>query len=190
MLFDISNHLGGVLLRTGLQVAVRGGDKRMPKFNFGLGENYLEFIAVRNGDGSVLLRGTGEPIDAMRGIFGAVGLEANHLTCLVECVEQGLVKLQRRLAACKHDMNTLVGGECLYGRQNLARGHLCVGCKIGVTERTMQVAAAEADENGRAAGEITLALQGIENLVDTIGLGFGHRLWITRGIWNFYSSRS
>lgn len=174
MLLDIGNDLGCILLRTGLQIAVSGGDKRMPRFNIMPREDYLEFVAVRYGDGSVLLRGTGEPIDAQWGIFCAIRFEANHLARLVEHIEQRLVELQGRLATRKYNMDALVGSERLHGRQNLARSHLCVGRKIGVTERTMQVATAETDEHRRATCEIPFALQGIENLVDTIGFGFGH----------------
>ena len=49
----------------------------------------------------------------------------------------------------------------------LLLAHLCTSLMPRVAEGTLQVAAAEADEYGRTAGMVALALQGLEYLVDT-----------------------
>ena len=51
---------------------------------------------------------------------------------------------------------------------NLRGGHFREGAEIGVAEGAGTVAAREAEEYGRSARIIALALEGIENLVDSV----------------------
>ena len=61
--------------------------------------------------------------------------------------------------------------ERVYLFHDLFGTHLRIIRKIGVAERTSQVAAAEAHKDGRRTRMVAFALQGIEYLVDTIHNG-------------------
>lgn len=58
--------------------------------------------------------------------------------------------------------------ERMYLFHNLFGGHLLVICKIGIAERTAQVAPAEPHKNRRRPRVVPLALQRIKYLVNSI----------------------
>ena len=64
---DILYYLFGVLAGAGLQEEMVCSDMLQPLLGVGIvGEHYFKFVCAREGDPCALLRGAGDPVDAVR----------------------------------------------------------------------------------------------------------------------------
>ena len=136
-------------------------------------EHELEFVGMRNDDwgwhaGKGSLWRAGYPVDALREQVGAVGLDSNKVTCLMPGFYEGFVSLEGRFSSCQYDK--LAFSSCLSAPlHDVVCRHLRVVHEIGVAERARQVASAHSDEDGRSSCPPSLALEGVEYLVDSVG---------------------
>ena len=103
------------------------------------------------------------PVDAFGKRQGAIRLDLNEEACFVQLIDERLRELQGRFAACDDDVAGLVPTRfCHY----LLLAHLGEGLMVGVAKGTLQVAPREAKEEGGRTGEVALALQRKESLVN------------------------
>ena len=113
-----------------------------------------------------VLRRDGHPVDVLGDSTRAVGLHRHEETLLMEFVHQLLVDLQRRLSACEHHEGAVFPLSDFV--EDVGGGHERMTGVVGVAEGAVEVAAAEADEDGCAPCVASLALQGIKYFVDTV----------------------
>jgi len=159
-----------ILHPAGLQVAVGGGDVVV------LGQvlaqiDDLEFVATGEHYGQVAAVAKacfgrqGHPVDAVGQGTGAVGLDGDALARhLLESRHKILVYPQRWLTAREHDKRS---PRVLHHLpDNLGQRHHRALLVLRVAEGTTQVASAQPDEYAGGARVVTLALQGLEDLVN------------------------
>ena len=95
------------------------------------------------------------PVDALRKRQGSVRLDLNEEACFVQFIDKGLCELQGWFATRNDDVTGLLATRLL---DNLVLAHLPECLMIGVAEGTLQVASGQAEEEGRSACEVPLAL--------------------------------
>lgn len=144
----------GILHVAGLKVFVFGNDSVIVGVLGGLFEDALQLIASL--DLGVAFGRTCYPVDAVDYRMGAVCLHCQFVTVLVQKVDQLSVYLKRRFTAGDNDEAL---GIRLYPIEYIFVAHLLVLCKIGVAERTLQVATSKTNEYRSTSCVAPFALQ-------------------------------
>ena len=133
------------------------------------GEYQFEFIRLFQHDGAerlpVFLGTEGHPVDPFRQGTGPVGLQVEEEAGLVKSPDESLVDLQGGFSA-RDDHVPAFSGQARYFGEHMVEGHGYGTAEIRVAERTAQVAARQADENGRRPGPPSFSLEGIEDFID------------------------
>lgn len=171
VLEDVGYDLIGVGARAGLQVIVPGLDRLPPCIQQVLRirrKNDFHLVSMGQHNGAAGFGRDGYPIDRSGKRVCAVGFDGNGLMVAVQQTDEGIVRLQRGLAAGEN--NQCIGMRAI-GKHPLGyllRSHLLAVGKIRVTKRAAQIASGKTDEHGSTTCVEPLALKGEEYFVDAI----------------------
>ncbi len=171
VLEDVRYDLIGIRARAGLQVVVLGLDCLPPCIQQVLRiwrKNDFHLVSMGQHNGAAGFGRDGYPIDRSGKRVCAVGFDGNGLMVTLQQTDEGIVRLQRGLAAGEN--NQYIGMRAI-GKHPLGyllRSHLLAVGKIRVTERATQVTSGKTDEHCSPTCVEPLALKGEEYFVDAI----------------------
>lgn len=93
----------------------------------------------------------------------SVSLDMDVFSGARQCREERFCELQRRLASGQDDVFRRIAADAA---DDFSLSHFDAGFVVGVAEVASEIAARKAYEDSGRAGEASLALKGVENLVD------------------------
>ena len=112
------------------------------------------------------LRRTGNPVDSLRNLHRAVGLDLNEVPFPVQPFHEFLGQLQSRLTSRYYGVS---GRRPLDFLDDVIDGHLASLLMRRVAEWACKVTPRQTDEHRRMPRETSLALQRVKNLIDSHG---------------------
>ena len=143
----------------------------------------FQFIAFCEADlcggNHVVLRGTGDPVNAGRKSMGAVGFDGDVSAAGMEGRNKFICQEKGGFSAGD---DSEAGGICRDGRDDFLCRHETAFLMGGIAERTAEIAAGKAHEDGGSAGMVAFSLKGIKYFVDFVLLHNGpETAWTLQG---------
>lgn len=147
------------------------------------GVDDFQFIALWEADlcggNHIVLRGTGDPVNAGRKRMGAVGFDGDVSAAGMEGRDKFICQEKGGFAAGDDDEERGIFRYC--GDDFLCR-HETAFLMGGIAERTAEIAAGKAHEDGWSAGMVAFSLKGIKYFVDFVLLHNGpETAWTLQG---------
>ena len=143
----------------------------------------FQFIAFCEADlcggNNIVLRGTGDPVNAVRKRMGTVGLDCDVSAAGMEGGDKFICQEKGGFAAGDDGE---AGGIFRDGRDDFLCRHETAFLMGGIAERTAEIAAGKAHEDGGSAGMVAFSLKGIKYFVDFVLLHNGpETAWTLQG---------
>ena len=147
------------------------------------GVDDFQFIALWEADlcggNHVVLRGTGDPVNAVRKRMGAVGFDGDVSAAGMEGRDKFICQEKGGFAAGDDGE---AGGIFRDGRDDFLCRHETAFLMGGVAEGAAEIAAGKAHEDGGSAGVVAFSLKGIKYFVDFVLLHNGpETAWTLQG---------